>query len=55
VILASSSKLKSGLFEIVQSSLLSIFDSRELELVLFCLLSIDVDGLEQNTKYGHLS
>ena len=45
--------LKSGLFEIVQSSFLSIFDSRELELVLCGLVSIDVDDWQQNTKYGH--
>lgn len=47
--------LKSGLFEIVPSSFLSIFDSRELELVLCGLASIDVDDWERNTKYGHLT
>ena len=40
--------LKSGLFEIVQSSFLSIFDSRELELVLCGLVSIDVNDKTQN-------
>jgi len=47
--------LKSGLFELVPSSFLSIFDSRELELVLCGLASIDVDDWQRNTKYGHLT
>jgi len=61
VILASSSNFEPQSFtclvflRIVQSSFLSIFDSGKLELVLFCLVSIDVDDWQQNTKYGHLA
>mmetsp|Transcript_28394 Transcript_28394/g.27340 ORF Transcript_28394/g.27340 Transcript_28394/m.27340 type:complete len:119 (+) Transcript_28394:220-576(+) len=44
-----------GFFQVIPKNLIQIFDSKELELLISGLPTIDIDDLKENTEYQNYS